>query len=190
MNFHSLSHSDSDVGLDGDVHGAGAEGADEEPSEAAGAIDGEEFEVIAVGNAQIERLPIPGVVNAEAMAARGDGNCDGATVHEFSDGFAIELHDDLAELDIVRRGATDGDLRPGRLWRGGGHGRSKAYSQNSPLAKTPRWDRGDCATYFLNRSSKAWRASLWRGGGGVEAVVPFCAYEVGAVSFSTVVRNS
>jgi len=39
----------SGVGLDGDVHGAGAEGADEEPGEAAGAIDGEELEVVAGG---------------------------------------------------------------------------------------------------------------------------------------------
>jgi hypothetical protein len=31
------------------------------------------------------------------------------------------------------------------------------------------------ASYFLKRSSKAWRASLWRGGGGVAVVVPFCA---------------
>jgi hypothetical protein len=36
----------SGVGLDGDVHGAGAEGADEEPGEAAGATDGEELELI------------------------------------------------------------------------------------------------------------------------------------------------
>jgi hypothetical protein len=45
-------------------------------------------------------------------------------------------------------------------------------------------------SYFLNRFSKAWRASLWRGGAiGGEAEL-FWVYDVGAVSFSTVVRNS
>src|SRR5260221_3023396 len=39
------------------------------------------------------------------------------------------------------------------------------------------------ASYFLNESSKAWRASLWRGGGGVGAVVPFFAQEGGAGCF-------
>jgi len=122
-------NTDSRVGLDGDVHRAGAEGADQEPGEAAGTIDGEEFEVVAGGDVEVERLPIPGVVNAQAMAARSDGNRDGVAVHEFSDGFAVELHDDLAELDIIRRGTTDGDLRLGSLWRGRGHRRSKAHSQ-------------------------------------------------------------
>jgi hypothetical protein len=105
------SYADSEVGLDGDVYGAGAEGADKEPGEAAGAIDGEEFELVAGGDVQIERLPIPSIVDAQAMAAGGDGNRDGVAVHEFGDWFAVELHDDLAKLDVIRRGATDGDLR-------------------------------------------------------------------------------
>ena len=113
---------DSEVGLDGDVHGPGAEGADEEPSEAAGTTHGEELEVGAGGNVQIEGLPIPGIVDAQAMAAGSHGNRDGVAVHEFSDGFAVELHDDLAKLDIIRRRATDGDLRLWSLGRGGRHG--------------------------------------------------------------------
>jgi hypothetical protein len=44
--------------------------------------------------------------------------------------------------------------------------------------------------YFLNKSSKACRASVDRGGGGAAADEPRCGYEVGAVSFSTVVLNS
>jgi hypothetical protein len=93
------------------VHGTGSEGTDEEPGEAAGAIDGEEFEVIAGGDVQFERLPIPSIVDAQAMPAGSDWNRDGVALHEFGDGLAIELHDDLAELDIVRRAAADGDLR-------------------------------------------------------------------------------
>ena len=108
--------------MDGDVYGAGTEGADEEPGKAAGAVDGEEFEVVAGGDVQIECLPIPGIVDAKAMAAGGDGNRDGVAVHEFSDGFAVELHDDLAKLDIIRRRATDGDLCLWSLGRGGRHG--------------------------------------------------------------------
>src|SRR5260370_7510373 len=46
------------------------------------------------------------------------------------------------------------------------------------------------ATYFLKRSSKAWRASLWRGGGGAGGLVPLCAYGGGAGSFFTLLRNS
>jgi hypothetical protein len=125
-----LSQSDSKVGLDGDVYGTGAEGADEEPGEAAGAIDGEEFEVVAGGNVQIERLPIPRVIDAQLMPAGSDWERDRVAVQELSDGLAVKLHDDLAELDIVRRGATDGDLGLGRLGRGGRHERSKAPSQN------------------------------------------------------------
>jgi len=104
--------------LDGDVDGAGAEGADEEPGEAARAIGGEEFQVVAGGNVQIEGLPIPGIVDAQLMPAGSDWERDRVAVHEFGDGFAVELYDDLAELDIVRRGATDGDLRLRSCWRG------------------------------------------------------------------------
>ena len=57
------------------------------------------------------------------MPAGSDWNRHGATVHEFSDRVAVELGDDLAELDVVRRGAADGDLRLRNLWRGGGHAR-------------------------------------------------------------------
>jgi hypothetical protein len=60
--------------LDGDVYGTGAEGADEEPGEAAGAIDGEEFEVVAGGNVQIERLPIPRVIDAQLMPPEATGS--------------------------------------------------------------------------------------------------------------------
>src|SRR5258706_14934440 len=45
-------------------------------------------------------------------------------------------------------------------------------------------------SYFLKRSSKAWRASLWRGGGGVEAVAAFCGQGAGAGPFPSLVRNS
>ena len=120
----------SKVGLDGDVYGAGAEGADEEPGEAAGAIDGEEFEVVAGGDIQIEGLPIPGIVDAQAMAAGSDGNRDGVAVHEFGDWFAVELHDDLAKLDIIRRGATDGDLRLWSLGRGRRRGGARHRARN------------------------------------------------------------
>jgi hypothetical protein len=78
--------------------------------------------VIGGGNVQIERLPIPSIVDAQAMAARSYGNRDGAAIHEFSDRFTVELHDDLAELDIVRRGAADGDLRLSSLCRDRTHG--------------------------------------------------------------------
>ena len=104
--------------MDGDVDGAGAEGADEEPGEAARAIDGEEFEVVAGGNLQVEGFPIPRIVHAQLMPAGSDWERDRVAVHEFGDGFAIELYDDLAELDIVGRGATDGDLCLRRLGRG------------------------------------------------------------------------
>jgi hypothetical protein len=105
-------NADSKVGLDGDVHGAGAEGAHEEPGKAAGATDGEELEVVAGGNVQIEGLPIPGIVDAQLMPAGSNWNRYGVTVHEFRDAQAIEFHDNLAELDIFGRGTTDGDLRP------------------------------------------------------------------------------
>ena len=36
-------------------------------------------------------------------------------------------------------------------------------------------DRSVCATYFLKRSSKAWRASLWRGGAVAAAAGAFWA---------------
>jgi hypothetical protein len=118
----------SGVGLDGDVHGAGTEGTDEEPGKAASAIDGQELEMVAGCDFEIERFPVPGVVDAQAMVAGSDGNRDGVAVHEFiDDALAVELYDDLAELDIVRRGATNGDLRGGislrfRTWRSdGGH---------------------------------------------------------------------
>jgi hypothetical protein len=107
----------SSLRLDGDIHGAGAKGTYEEPGEAADAVGGEEFEVIARGNVQIERLPIPGIVDAEAVAAWSNGNRDAAAVHESSDAFAIELHDYLAELGIFGRGSTDSDLRLRDLWR-------------------------------------------------------------------------
>src|SRR5258707_6244031 len=42
-------------------------------------------------------------------------------------------------------------------------------------------------SYFLKRSSKAWRASLWRGGGGGEAGGPLSPQGGGAGVFSTVV---
>ena len=92
----------SGVGPDRDVHGAGAEGADEEPGETAGAIDGQELEVIAGGDVQVERLPVPGIVDAEAMPARSDGNRDRVAVREFiSDTLAVEIYYDLTKLDIV-----------------------------------------------------------------------------------------
>jgi hypothetical protein len=119
----------SGVGLDGDVQWAGAEGADQEPGEAAGAIDGQELEVIPGGDVQVERLPIPGIVDAEAMPARSDGNRDRIAIHEFiSDTLAVELHYDLAKLDIVRRCAADGDLRVRSLRRNRRHGRSQPRS--------------------------------------------------------------
>ena len=121
---------DSEVGLDGDVHGTGAEGADEEPSEAAGAADGEKFEVIGGSDVEVERLPIPSVVDAEAMPTRSGGNRDGVAVHEFSDAFTVELHDDLAQLDIVRRVATDGNLWLSSLGRGGRHGGARHRASN------------------------------------------------------------
>jgi hypothetical protein len=108
---HARGQKTSRVRLNGNVHGTDSEGTDEEPGEAAGAIDGEEFEVIAGGDVQFERLPIPSIVDAQAMPAGSDWNRDGVALHEFGDGLAIELHDDLAELDIVRRAAADGDLR-------------------------------------------------------------------------------
>src|SRR5712692_11099238 len=52
---------------------------------------------------------------------------------------------------------------------------SGAWGEAEDMGGAKHTARNGCATYFLKRSSKAWRASLWRGGGGVEAVVPFCA---------------
>src|SRR6266404_2341665 len=119
----------SGVGLDRDVHGAGAEGADEEPGETAGAIDGQELEVIAGGNVQVERLPIPGIVDAEAMPARSDGNRDRVAVHEYISGtLAVELYYDLTKLDIVGRSAADGDLRLRSPRRNRRHGRNQPRS--------------------------------------------------------------
>jgi len=127
----------SGVGLDGDVHGAGAEGTDEEPGEAAGAIDGEELEVVAGGDVEIKRFPIPGIVDAQAMPTGSDGNRDGVAVHEFiDDALTVELHHNLAKLDIIRRGATDSDLRGGislhfRTARSdGGHDSTKTHTQD------------------------------------------------------------
>jgi hypothetical protein len=123
----------SGVGLDGDIHGAGAEGADQEPGEAAGATDGLELEMIAGGEVQIERLPVPGIVDAQLMVARSDWNRDGAAVHEFRYTLAVELDDDLAELDIFGRGPADGNLRLRDLWRRGGHGRSSGQREMAVL---------------------------------------------------------
>ena len=106
------------VGLDGDVDGTGAEGADEEPGEAARAIDGEEFQVVASGYVQIEGLPIPRIVHAQLMPAGSDWERDSVAVHEFGDGFTVELHDDLAELDVVGRVTADGDMSLRSCWRG------------------------------------------------------------------------
>jgi len=143
----------SRVGMEGDVHGSGAEGAYEEPREAAGATDGKEF-------------PIPGIVDAQAMAARSDGNRDGAAVHEFRDGFSVELHDDLAELDIVRRGATDGYLCLWSMGRGGRHGRSEAHSQkwlcHLLLEKVLE---GLAGVVVARRGRRGGRSSLLRVGG-------------------------
>jgi hypothetical protein len=126
--------------------------------------------VIAGGNVHIERLPIPGIVDAEAMPARSDWNGDSLAIHEFvNDPLAVELHYDLAKLDVVRRGTPDGDLRFGSLRRNRRHGAHRQEFATGATAKS------GCATYFLKRSSKACRASLWRGGGGAAAVVPFCA---------------
>ena len=52
--------------------------------------------MVAGCDVEFEGLPIPSIVDAEAMPTRSDGNRDGVAVHEFSDGFAVELHDDLA----------------------------------------------------------------------------------------------
>jgi hypothetical protein len=117
--------------LDGDIDWAGTEGAYEEPGEAAGAIDDLEFEVIAGGDVEVERLPVPGVVDAEAMWARGHGDGDRVSVHEFRDWLAVEFHDDLAELDVVGRVATDGDLGLGSWRRGGAHRLMSAHSLDS-----------------------------------------------------------
>jgi hypothetical protein len=141
----------SGVGLNGDVHRAGAEGADEEPGESAGAIDGEELEVVARGDVEIDGSPIPSIVDAQAMPAGSDRNGDGLAIHEVIDhALAVELHYYLPELDIVRRGATDGDLRGGISLRfrtarsDGRHDSTKTHTQDG------------CATfYFLKRSSKA-----------------------------------
>jgi hypothetical protein len=106
----------SGVGVDGDVNGTCTEGADQEPGEAADATDGLELELIAGGEIEIECLPIPAIVDAQLMPAGSDWKRYGVTVHEFSDALTIKLHNNLAELDIFRRGATDGDLRPGGWW--------------------------------------------------------------------------
>ena len=74
--------------------------------------------MVAGGNVQIEGLPIPRIVHAQLMPAGSDRERDRVAVHKFADGFGVELHDDLAELDVVGRGATDGDLCLGRLVRG------------------------------------------------------------------------
>ena len=154
------------VRLDGDVHGPRAECADEEPGEAAGAIDGEKFEVVAGGNVQIERLPIPRIVDAQAMPARSHRNRHGIAVHEFGDRFAVELHDNLAELNVVRRGAADGDLRLGSLWRGGGHGRTKAQSEDWLCLLLEKILEGLAGVVVPRRGRRSSRSSLLRIGRG------------------------
>jgi hypothetical protein len=75
-----------------------------------------------------EGLPVPGIVDAKSMTAGSDGEGYGVAVHEFiDDAFAVELHNNLALLDILGRVAADGDLRPRGMRRGGGHGGIKDY---------------------------------------------------------------
>jgi hypothetical protein len=92
--------------------------------------------VIAGGDIQVERLPIPSVVYAQLMPAGSYRNRDGAAVHELGDSLTVELHDDLAELDILRRVSTNGNLRLSRYRRGRGHGGGQRTAKNGRATVT------------------------------------------------------
>ena len=96
--------------FDGDVDGAGAESDEEKPGKLASGAFGEEGEMLAGGYIQMKIFVVPGVVDAQGVAAGRNRNGDGIAEQEFGFALAVQGNDNLAGLNVLRRIARDGNF--------------------------------------------------------------------------------